>query len=150
MSASLGMAQFNETILTVLGCGRQGTQVACVSDLSNQSKTETLVQSSVAWKDAFLIDDRGDRHERAIGFFLNVDGDKRVDMDIPYGKSAKYVFVFNDVPAKVAKVTLKSATGGLYVEDIPVTDPGSNQTASDAPAAAAPSPAQGKPQGGKR
>jgi hypothetical protein len=144
------MAQFNDTILTVLGCGRQGTQVACVSDLSNQSKTETLVQSSAAWKDAFLIDDRGDRHERAIGFFLNVDGDKRVDMDIPYGKSAKYVFVFNDVPAKVAKVTLRSATGGLYVEDIPVTDAGSDQTASGAPAAAPASPAQGKPQSGKR
>jgi hypothetical protein len=148
-NSGLGMAQFNDTILTVMGCGRQGTQVACVSELSNQSKTETLMQSSVAWKDAFLIDDRGDRHEWSMGFFLNVDGDKRVDMNIPYGKSAQYVFVFNDVPAKVTKVTLKSATGGLYVEDIPVGDPGANQTASQTPAAAVQAPAQGR-QGAKR
>jgi hypothetical protein len=74
----------------------------------------------VLWKDAFIIDDRGDRHQRSSGFFVNVDGDQRQAMDIPYGQSARYIFVFNDVSPKVQQVTLKSATGGLNVENIPV------------------------------
>jgi hypothetical protein len=119
-NGALGVAQFSDTILTVYGCTRQGTQVLCDADLSNQNKTETQVQSSVAWKDAFIIDDRGDRHQRSSGFFVNVDGDQRQAMDIPYGQSARYIFVFNDVSPKVQQVTLKSATGGLNVENIPV------------------------------
>jgi hypothetical protein len=137
-AGALGIAQFNNTILTVFSCTRQGTQVSCDTDLSNQNKSETLVQSSVAWADAFLVDDRGDRHQRAIGFFLNVDGEKRVDLDIPYGASARYIFVFNDVSAKVAMVTLRSATGGLDVESIPVTAPAA------APAAGSANPAGGQ------
>lgn len=119
-NGALGVAQFSDTILTVYGCTRQGTQVLCDADLSNQSKTETQVQSSVLWKDAFIIDDRGDRHQRSSGFFVNVDGDQRQAMDIPYGQSARYIFVFNDVSPKVQQVTLKSATGGLNVENIAV------------------------------
>jgi hypothetical protein len=77
------LGEFNNTILTVYGCSRQGTQVACSTGISNQNKTDTQLQSSVDWSDAFLIDDRGDRHPRAIGFFLNIDGEKRVDLDVP-------------------------------------------------------------------
>jgi hypothetical protein len=107
----------------VYGCSRQGTQVVCSTDLSNQNKSDTKLQSSVAWSDAFIIDDRGDRHQRAIGFFLNIDGEKRMDLDVPYGQSVRYIFVFNDVSAKVSKVSLHSPAGGLDVENIPLTDP---------------------------
>jgi hypothetical protein len=154
-SGSLGVAQANDTILTVYGCSRQGTQVMCDTDLSNQNKTNTQVQSSTAWNDAFIIDDRGDRHQRAIGFFLNIDGDKRVDLDIPYGDSARYIFVFNNVSAKVSKVSLHSTAGGLDVEDIPVTDANgapASSTAGANPAGPAAAPASGqlKPGGGAR
>jgi hypothetical protein len=132
------VGQLGNTILTVYGCSRQGTQVSCTTDLSNQNKSDTQLQSSVAWSDAFIIDDRGDRHQRAIGFFLNIDGEKRVDLDVPYGQSVRYIFVFNDVLAKVSKVSLHSVAGGLNVENIPVTDPNA------APAAANPAePAAG-------
>ena len=77
----MGVGQLGNTILTVYGCSRQGTQVSCTTDLSNQNKSDTQLQSSVAWSDAFIIDDRGDRHQRAIGFFLNIDGEKRVDLE---------------------------------------------------------------------
>ena len=122
------MAQANNSILTVYGCSRQGTQIVCDTDLSNQDKSGTQLDSSVAWSDAYIIDDRGDRHARTIGFFLNIDGDKRVNLDVPYGQSVKYEFVFNDVQAKVTKVSLHSPTGGLDVESIPVTDPNAGGT----------------------
>ncbi len=126
---------------------RQGTQVACDTQLSNQNKSETLVQSSVAWKDAFIVDDRGDRHQRAIGFFLNIDGEQRQDLDIPYGSSARYIFVFNDVSPKVSKVTLRSAVGGLFVQDIPVTTPGAADGTSGGQGAPATATQQGAPGG---
>jgi hypothetical protein len=136
-TGALGVGQFSNTILTVYGCSRQGTQVTCNADISNQTKGETQLQSSVAWNDAFIIDDRGDRHKRAFAFFLNIDGEQRVDLDVPYGQSVRYIFVFNDVSAKVSKVSLHSAAGGLDVENIPVTDPGA------LPAAASPADSAG-------
>jgi hypothetical protein len=115
-------------ILTVYGCNRLGTQITCDTDLSNQSQTVTQVKSADAWKDVFLVDDKGDRHVRAMGFFLNEAGAQRMDMVIPYGESSRYILVFNNVPAKVSSVTLKSSQSGLDVEGISVT-------ASGAPAA---------------
>jgi hypothetical protein len=151
------MAQFNNTILTVMGCMRQGTQVACDTKLSNENKAETLLQSSQAWTDTLLIDDRGDRHERSMGFFLNIDGEQRADMDVPYGQSARYILVFNDVPAKVSTISLHSPSGGLNVVNIPVSDPNaaaaataSADPASGPDAGATPAPASGKGKQGKK
>ena len=109
----------------------------CDADLSNQNASDSQVQSSTTWKDAYIIDDRGDRHQRTSSFFVNVDGDQRAAMDIPYGQSARFIFVFNGVSAKVQQVTLTSPTGGLNVENIPVTDP----NAGSGSAAASPAPA---------
>jgi hypothetical protein len=124
---------------------RQGLQVACETQLNNENKTETLMQSSAAWTDTLLIDDRGDRHERSMGFFLNIDGEQRTAMDVPYGQSARYILVFNDVPAKVTTVSLHSPSGGLNVVNIPLADPNADAsqttTASADPASGAGTPA---------
>jgi len=114
----LGSAQAQNTKLVVYGCGRQDTQVACVTDVANQNQKETLVQAGDIWKDTFIVDDRGDRHLRTSGFFLNVDGEQRPQLDISYGKSTRFILMFDGVPTKVQKVALRSATGGLDVEDI--------------------------------
>jgi hypothetical protein len=116
--AGLGSAQADSTKLVVVGCGRQNTQVACVTELTNQNQKNTLMQSTELWKDAFIVDDRGDRHPRTSGFFLNIDGDQRAQIDISYGKSTRFILTFDGVPAKVQKVALRSAAGGLDVEDI--------------------------------
>jgi hypothetical protein len=129
---ALGMAQFGNTKLVVYGCGRQGTQVLCVTDLTNQNAKDTLVESASQWKDAFLVDDRGDRHTRTDGYFLNVDGDRRTEMDIDYGKSAHFILAFDAVQAKVEKVALRSATGGLNVADIALIVPGASGTSAEA------------------
>jgi hypothetical protein len=97
-------------------------QVACVTDLANQSQKDTLVQAADIWKDAFIVDDRGDRHLRSAGFFLNIDGDQRPQLDIAYGKTARFVLMFDGVQSKVQKVALRS-TSGLDVEEITVIDP---------------------------
>jgi hypothetical protein len=121
-AGALGMAQGGNSILTVYGCTREGTQALCDTDLSNQDKSGAQLDSSVAWADAFVVDDRGDRHSRTIGFFLNVDGQKRINLDVPYGQSVRYILVFNDVPAQVAKLSLHSTSGTLDVESIPLSD----------------------------
>jgi hypothetical protein len=113
----LGSAEAQSTKLVVYGCGRHDTQVACVTDLTNENQKDTLVLSDV-WKDAFIVDDRGDRHPRSKGFFLNIDGDQRSQLDIGYGKSARFVLLFDVVQSKVQKVALRSVRGGLDVEDI--------------------------------
>jgi hypothetical protein len=113
----LGSAEAQSTKLVVYGCGRHDTQVACVTDLTNENQKDTLVLSDV-WKDAFIVDDRGDRHPRSKGFFLNIDGDQRSQLDIGYGKSARFVLLFDGVQSKVQKVALRSVSGGLDVEDI--------------------------------
>lgn len=133
---ALGMAQFGNTKLVVYGCGRQGTQVLCVTDLTNENAKDTLLESAAQWKDAFLVDDRGDRHSRTDGYFLNVDGDRRAEMDIDYGKSAHFILAFDAVQAKVEKVALRSATGGLSVADIALIVPGASGTSAEAQPAA--------------
>ncbi len=118
---ALGSAQFENTMLVVYGCGRQGsggTQVLCVTDLTNQNTKDTLVQSANVWRDAFIVDDRGDRHRRTNCFFLNLDGEQRQQLDIDYGKNAHFILAFDGVPAKVEKIELRSATGGLNVKGI--------------------------------
>jgi hypothetical protein len=121
-AGSLGSAQAQNTKLIVYGCGRQDMQVACVTDLANQNQKDTLVQAADIWKDAFIVDDRGDRHLRSAGFFLNIDGDQRPQLDIAYGKTARFVLMFDGVQSKVQKVALRS-TSGLDVEEITVIDP---------------------------
>jgi hypothetical protein len=113
----LGSAELQSTKLVVYGCGRHDTQIACVTDLTNENQQDTLVLSDV-WKDAFIVDDRGDRHPRSKSFFLNVDGDQRSQLDIGYGKSARLVLLFDGVQSKVQKVALRCASAGLDVEDI--------------------------------
>jgi hypothetical protein len=119
----LGSAQTQSTKLVVYGCGRQDTQVACVTQLTNQNQKGTLVQSSAIWQDAFIVDDRGDRHPRSNGFFLNVDGEQRSQLDVSYGKAASFILMFDGVPAKVQKVALRSTAESLDVEDISLAAP---------------------------
>jgi hypothetical protein len=125
-SQGLGSAQAQNTKLVVYGCGRQGTQVACVTELTNQNQRDTLIQSAAVWKDTFIVDDRGDRHLRSDGFFLNIDGDQRPQLDVSYGKTARFILMFDGVPAKVQRVALRSTAGGLDVEDISLLAPGSD------------------------
>ncbi|MBS0376853.1 MAG: hypothetical protein JSS29_00095 [Proteobacteria bacterium] len=127
----LGSAEAQSTKLVVYGCGRHDTQVACVTDLTNENQKESLVVSDV-WKDAFIVDDRGDRHPRSKGVFLNIDGEQRSQLDIGYGKTARFVLMFDDVPAKVQTVTLRSAGGVLDVEDISLAAAGGGAGASQA------------------
>ncbi|HUK35383.1 MAG TPA: hypothetical protein VLV86_15810 [Vicinamibacterales bacterium] len=117
-NGAVGAGQSGSTKLVVFGCGRQGEQVACVTDLTNENAKDSLVQSGDIWKDAFLVDDRGDRHQRTNGFFLNIDGEQRQQIDIAYGKTAKFILMFDNVPAKVQKVALRSSSAGLDVEEI--------------------------------
>jgi hypothetical protein len=136
-SGALGEAQFANTMLVVYGCGRQGTagtQVLCVTDLTNQNAKDTLVQSAAVWKDAFIVDDRGDRHTRTNGYFLNIDGEQRPQLDIDYGKSAHFILAFDDVQSKVEKIALRSGTGGLNVEGIPLIAVGATEASSTAQA----------------
>jgi hypothetical protein len=125
--SGLGSAQAQNTKLVVYGCGRQDTQIACVTDLANQNQKETLVKAGEVWKDAFIVDDRGDRHPRTSGFFLNVDGDQRPQLDISYGKSARFILMFDGVQTKVQKVALRSSIGGLDVEEINLIGAGGKQ-----------------------
>lgn len=125
----LGSAQAQNTKLLVYGCARQDKQVACLTELVNQNRQDTLVQAAGIWKDAFIVDDRGDRHTRSGAFFMNVDGDQRPQLDISYGKSAQFVLMFDDVQTKVQKVALRSSAGGLDVEDIILMAPDDMGTA---------------------
>jgi hypothetical protein len=126
----LGGAQWQTTKLVVYGCGRKDLQVACVTELANQNQKDTLVQAGDVWADAFIVDDRGDRHQRTTGFFLNIDGDQRQQLDISYGKTARFILMFDGVPAKVQKVALRSATGGLDVEEIGLIAPNAGTQAA--------------------
>jgi hypothetical protein len=128
-AGGLGSAQAQSTKLVVYGCGRQDTRVACVTELTNQNQKDTLVQAADVWKDTFIVDDRGDRHQRSSGFFLNVDGDQRQQLDISYGKTARFVLMFDGVQPKVEKVALRSATAGLNVEEIGLVAPNASAQA---------------------
>ena len=122
-SEGLGSAQAQNTKLVLYGCGRQDTRVACVTELTNQNQKDTLVQSAAIWNDTFIVDDRGDRHPRSNGFFLNIDGDQRSQLDISYGKTARFILMFDGVPAKVQTIALRSSAGGLDVENISLVPP---------------------------
>lgn len=122
-SEGLGSAQAQNTKLVLYGCGRQDTRVACVTELTNQNQKDTLVQSAAVWNDTFIVDDRGDRHPRSNGFFLNIDGDQRSQLDISYGKTARFILMFDGVPTKVQTVALRSGAGGLDVENINLVPP---------------------------
>ena len=119
----LGSAQSGSTKLVIQGCGRQDARVACVTELTNQNQKDTLVRAADVWTDAFIVDDRGDRHARSSAFFLNVDGDQRSQLDVSYGKTARFILMFDDVPTKVQKVTLRSASSTLDVEDVSLIAP---------------------------
>ena len=138
----LGSAQFGTTKLEIYGCARQDMQVACVTELTNQNPKDTLVKSADIWKDAFVVDDRGDRHARTNAFFLNVDGEQRQQLDISNGKTAKFVLMFDQVPTKVQSVALRSQTGNMDVENIGLVAPdGSAPSATSASTpGAAPTP----------
>lgn len=120
----LGSAQSGSTKLVVEGCGRQDTRVACVAELTNQNQKDTLVRAADVWTDAFIVDDRGDRHARSSAFFLNIDGEQRPQLDVSYGKTARFILMFDDVPTKVQKVALRSASSTLDVEDVSLIAPG--------------------------
>ena len=124
----LGSAQSGSTKLVVDGCGRQDKRVACVTELTNQNQKDTLVQAKDVWTDAFIVDDRGDRHARTSAFFLNIDGEQRPQLDISYGKTARFILMFDEVPTKVQKVTLRSASASLDVEDVSLIAPSSQGT----------------------
>jgi hypothetical protein len=131
-NGALGSAEFGTTKLVVYGCGRQDVQVACVTELTNQNAKDSLVLSANVWKDAFLVDDRGDRHLRTNGFFLNIDGEQRQQLDISVGKTAKFILMFDNIQTRVQKVTLRSQTGGLDVEDIGLLSADAGQGAAAA------------------
>ncbi|HUK19125.1 MAG TPA: hypothetical protein VLW65_22040 [Bryobacteraceae bacterium] len=129
-SGAFGVGQSGDTILTVYGCAKHATQILCTTTISNQSKSDTQLHSSLAWGDAFIVDDQGNKHQRSMGYFLNADGEPRLDMDVPYGQSTKYVLVFNNISGQASKVALHSDSSGLDVEEIPVTDSSSAPAAS--------------------
>lgn len=126
-SEGLGGAQGKNTKLVVYGCGRQDMQVACVTEVTNEDHKDTLIQSGAIWRDAFIVDDRGDRHQRSDGFLLNTDGEQRPQLDVSYGKAVRFVLMFDGVPEKVQKVALRSAAEGLDVEDISLVAPPDSQ-----------------------
>ena len=83
------------------------------------------------------MDDRGDRHTRTNGYFLNIDGEQRQQLDIDNGKSAHFILAFDGVPAKVEKITLRSATGGLNVNGIWLIAAGATDASAQAQPAVA-------------
>jgi hypothetical protein len=104
-------------MLTIYGCVRQGTQVACDTDFNNQNQYNTQVTNGW-WRDAYLVDQFGDRHARASAYFVNGAGQPRESIDIPYGQSARYIMIFNDIPANAATASLHSPYGPIDVENM--------------------------------
>ena len=88
-------------MLTVYGCTRQGTQVLCDTDFNNQNQRTTQVNTAW-WRDVYLVDQYGDRHQRASAYFVNGAGEPRETLDIPYGQSARYIMVFNDFSTRTS------------------------------------------------
>lgn len=135
-TGALGVGQSTDTLLTVYGCNRLGTQVTCDTDISNQNNSVTQMNSTDQWKDVYLQDDAGDNHLRSMGMFENNNGDQRSQITLPYGEKSRYILVFNGVPANVKNVTLKSTANVLDVESIPVANPGGAPAQSQASGAA--------------
>jgi hypothetical protein len=114
---ALGTVQWGQGMLTIYGCGRQGAQVVCDTDFNNQNQNQTHVEINW-WRDAYLVDQFGDRHNRGSAYFVNGEGLPRESIEIPYGQSARYIFVFNDVSPNVAQVSLHSPYGPMDIENI--------------------------------
>ena len=132
---SLGTVQYGGALLTVYGCSRQGSQVACDADFNNQNQRQTQLNNGW-WRDMYVVDQNGDRHERSTAYFVNPEGQPRETIDVPYGQSARYILVFNDVSPNVSMVSLHSVYGQLNIQNIPL---------DAAAAAASPGQAPGQP-----
>ena len=116
-NGALGTVQWGTGMLTVYGCTRQGAQVVCDTDYNNQNQNQTHVENNW-WRDAYVVDQFGDRHVRASAYFVNGEGQPRESIDIPYGQGARYILVFNDVSPNVTMVGLHSAYGPMNIENI--------------------------------
>jgi hypothetical protein len=143
-AGALGVVQFRGCLLTVFGCQRQGTQVMCDTDFSNQDETNTRLTNDW-WSDAYLIDDLGDRHERSAAYFMNIEGQTRDAIDVPYGESTRFLLVFNDVSSSAATAALIAPLGNMRIEKITITEPAASSpdagAADDGEAADDPTPA---------
>src|SRR5581483_1364414 len=140
-NGSLGTFEYGQGMLTVYGCTRQGTQVLCDTDFNNQNQRLTQINTAW-WRDVYLVDQYGDRHQRASAYFVNGAGEPREMLDIPYGQSARYIMVFNDFNANVNSVGFHSVYGNIDIENMSLDGSGGN-----AAQAGADESAQGSPQG---
>jgi hypothetical protein len=137
-NGSLGTFQWGPGMITIYGCTRQGTQVLCDTDFNNQNQHSTQVNTAW-WGDMYMVDQNGDRHQRASAYFVNGAGEPREVLDIPYGQSARYIMVFNDFSPNVATAGLHSAYGKIDIENMALdgSGGGSVQGADQSQAAAA-------------
>jgi hypothetical protein len=117
-------------MLTIYGCTRQGAQVLCDTDFNNQNQNSTLVNTAW-WRDMYFVDQNGDRHQRATAYFVNGAGEPRESLDIPYGQSARYIMVFNDVPANVSTGGIHSVYGNINIENMSLDGSGGAVASGD-------------------
>jgi hypothetical protein len=129
-NGSLGTFEYGQGMLTIYGCTRQGTQVLCDTDFNNQNQRLTQINTAW-WRDVYLVDQYGDRHQRASAYFVNGAGEPREMLDIPYGGSARYIMVFNDFSANVGTVGLHSAYGNIDIENMSLDGSGGAAAGGD-------------------
>jgi hypothetical protein len=135
-NGSLGTFTYGQGMLTVYGCTRQGSQVLCDTDFNNQNQRATQVNTAW-WGDVYLVDQNGDRHQRASAYFVNGAGEPREVLDIPYGQSARYIMVFNDFNQNVASVGFHSVYGNIAIENMSLDGSGGTVAGGDQQAQAA-------------
>lgn len=135
-NGSLGTFTYGEGMLTVYGCTRQGSQVLCDADFNNQNQRVTQVNTAW-WRDVYLVDQYGDRHQRASAYFVNGAGEPREMLDIPYGQSARYIMVFNDFNPNVGSVGFHSVYGNIDIENMSLDGSGGTVAGGDQQAQAA-------------
>lgn len=116
-NGSYGSYQYGTGMLTIYGCARQGNQVVCDMDFNNQNQHQTMVNTQW-WRDMYVVDAFGDRHQRGSAYFVNGAGEPRETLDIPYGQTARYIMVFNEVPANAPTVSLHSPYGSIDIENM--------------------------------
>ncbi len=129
-NGSLGTFTYGQGMLTVYGCTRQGTQVLCDTDFNNQNQRTTQVNTAW-WRDVYLVDQYGDRHQRASAYFVNGAGEPRETLDIPYGQSARYIMVFNDFNQNVGSVGFHSVYGNIDIENMGLDGSGGTAAGGD-------------------
>lgn len=132
-NGSYGSYQYGTGMLTIYGCARQGNQVVCDMDFNNQNQHQTMVNTQW-WRDMYVVDAFGDRHQRGSAYFVNGAGEPRETLDIPYGQTARYIMVFNEVPANAPTVSLHSPYGSIDIENIGLDGGGAAQGGGQAPA----------------